>query len=123
MRVCMPVSQLHFVSIVQVGNERFHELTGYGRTDGWTDGWTDGRTNGRTDRQTDKQTDGRTDGQMDRPSYRDVGTHLKMLKNSCWDSGSDFAIITPGGRSTLLMTQGVMLVCDVFLIGTEKEKC
>ena len=82
---------------------------------------------GQTDRQTDKQTDGRTHGwtdeQTDRPSYRDVGTHLKMLKNSCWDSGSDFAIITPGGRSTLLMTQGVMLVCDVFLIGTEKEKC
>ena len=89
------------------------------RTDGQTDGRTDGQTNG----QTDGQTHGWTDEQMDRPSYRDVGTHLKMLKNSCWDSGSDFAIITPGGRSTLLMTQGVMLVCDVFLIGTEKEKC
>ena len=24
-------------------------------------------------------TDGRTDGQMDRPSYRDAGTHLKMV--------------------------------------------
>ena len=90
-----------------------------GQTDKWTDKWTDGQTNG----QTDGQTHGWTDELTDRPSYRDVGMHLKMLKNSCWDSGSDFAIITPGGRSTLLMTQGVMLVCDVFLIGTEKEKC
>ena len=65
MRVCMPVSQLHFVSIIQVGNERFHELTGYGRTDGWTDGWMDGRMDGRTDRQ------------MDRPTYSDARTHLK----------------------------------------------
>ena len=63
MRVCMPVSQLHYVSIVQVGNERFHELTGYGRTDGRTDGWTNGRMNGRTDRRTDEQTEGRMDKQ------------------------------------------------------------
>ena len=47
-RVCMHVSPLHFVSIVQVGNKRFREFEKNGL---------------RTDQRTDQQTDGRTDGQ------------------------------------------------------------
>ena len=33
---------------------------------------------------TDRRTDGWTDGRTDRPSYRDVRTHLKSLKNTKW---------------------------------------
>ena len=54
--VCMRVSPLHFVHIVQVGNKRFREFekTSYGQTktggriNGPTDGWTDGRMDGQT---------------------------------------------------------------------------
>ena len=38
LRVCMHVSMLHFVSIVQVGNKRFREKKNGLRTEGWTDG-------------------------------------------------------------------------------------
>ena len=53
--VCMHVSPLHFVSIVQVGNKRFRKFEkkiSYGRTDGGTDGPTVGRADGPTDGQT-----------------------------------------------------------------------
>ena len=52
-RVCMHVSPLHFVSIVQVGNKRFREFE--------IKRFTDGRMYG----QMDGQTDGPTDGWMD----------------------------------------------------------
>ena len=66
MRVCMHVPPLHFVSIVQVGNQRFREFQKHGfRTDRWTDRPTDGRTDGPTDGRTDGLMDGPTDGPTD----------------------------------------------------------
>ena len=84
MRVCMHVSPLHFVSIVQVGNKRFREFEkmGYGWTNGPTDGWTGGWMDQRTDGPTARRTDGRMDGRTDTPSYRDATAHLKRERDA-----------------------------------------
>ena len=69
LRVCMHVSLHHFVSIIQVGKKWFREKKRI----------MDGPTDQPMDRWTDRRTDGPTEGRTDRPSYRDAGTHLKML--------------------------------------------
>ena len=56
-RVGIRVSSLHFVSMSQVGNERFREFEKKRVTDGRTDRWRDGPTDGGTEGWTDGRTD------------------------------------------------------------------